>query len=466
MNRTVRLPVVATLSAVALVACKPRKFNDYANVATTAPRSCTGPNSAMEYLNVCGPGQDGKELCKCISRLVMGTDHIGNFWEQDGFPENNNRTPPERRKEKARQMLDLAIERGFTLFDTSPIYADGIENTLGGWIKDKKQKKPDQQLYTLTKGGFPMDVGPGTYNSRLHGNHRRIVENIAEELRWSYPNLHGQIDFYLMHRDDVTFVNFEDKTFQDERGNPRTQTPARTILEVLSDDKVYNDIPHLSGRSMRDHYTWIGVSNWKTPRVIEALRAAEENPGLLKPMINSPYFSLFEMSPRYTIHSGGAQVTHDEMMDPGFESGILIMPYSPLGGFPILDNGTEARQGEDAWEKAKETAKALDNNRDRYWGNVYEAIFTAENEGRFYRVHKASQELTLHGVKYSIDQWLNAYALAHPRTDLLAVGPLSKQHLERTVKALELAKALRSRPDILDWLYRGRIEEIGKLPPL
>jgi len=427
--------------------------------------SCQGPNPAMEYVEVCGPDQSGAKTCKCISRLVMGTDHLGSLWEQSGFPEAQNATPAWQRKANATKMLDLAVDKGINLFDTSPIYVEGIENTLGDWLQQKKQSG-NLKLYALSKGGFPYDLGPGTYDSRLHGSRKEIIKNVSDELRWSYPNLHGQIDFYLMHLDDIRFVNYVDRTFVDENGAPRVQTPVQTILEALSDDAVYPDLPYLSGKSIRSHYTWIGVSNWTTQRVNEALQVAKSNPAVLAPTINSPYFSLFEMSATFTIHSGGVEVTHAEMMDPGFQKGILIMPYSPLGGFPIIDKGTPAKLGKDAWENAKAVAKGLDNMKDRYWGNVYEATFTPENEKRFYRVWEISQKLALEGSKYTIDQWLNAYVLAHPRVDLLAVGPIKKEHLDRTAGALELAKALRKRPDILDWLYSGKLEDLDKLPPL
>jgi aryl-alcohol dehydrogenase-like predicted oxidoreductase len=159
---------------------------------------------------------------------------------------------------------------------------------------------------------------------------------------------------------------------------------------------------------------------------------------------------------------GGVQVTHEEMMDRTFQKGVLIMPYSPLGGFPILDKGTKEFNYEDAWSNAKEVAKALDNNQDRYWGNVYEAVFTPENEERFHRVHAISQK-QVGGRTYSIDQWLNAYALAHPRVDLLAVGPIYKEHLDRTADALALARALRLRQHVLDWLHHGteHVDEIA-----
>jgi aryl-alcohol dehydrogenase-like predicted oxidoreductase len=417
----------------------------------------------MEYVEVCGPGQGGT-VCKCISRLVMGTDHLGNFWEQWGFPEGSQNTPAWKRKADATKMLDYAVDKGINLFDTAPIYVEGIENTLGTWLQQKKQSG-NHKLYTLTKGGFPFDLGPGSYESRLRGSRKEIVKNISEELRWSAPNLQGQIDFYLMHRDDIRFVNYVDRTYVDENGAPRVQTPVQTILEALSDQSVYGDLPYLSGKSIRSHYGWIGVSNWTTERVNEALQTAKNDPALLKPMINSPYFSLFEMSGPFTIHSGGIDVTHSEMMDPSFQKGILIMPYSPLGGFPILDRGTAAKDGKDAWANAKAVAKSLDNNTDRYWGNVYEAIFTPENEDRFYRVYEISKSFELDGRKYSIDQWLNAYVLAHPRTDLLAVGPIKKEHIDRTTDAFELARALRKRTDILDWLHGGKLADLGKLPP-
>ncbi|MCA9672178.1 MAG: aldo/keto reductase [Myxococcales bacterium] len=417
----------------------------------------------MEYISVCGPDGSGGSTCKCISRLVMGTDHLGNLWQQWGFPEGQQPDAPEQRKLGARRMLDYAVQKGINLFDTSPIYVEGIENTLGAWLRDRRQQDPSLKLHVLSKGGFPFDLGPGSYDSRLHGSRKDIVRNIAEELRWSRPNL-GHIDFYLMHRDDIRFVDYQDRTFGDA-SNPRTQTPAQVILEALSDPTVYQDIGHLDGHAIRDHYTWIGLSNWTTARVNEALQAAKANPALLPPTINSPYFSLFEMSGVYTIHSGGVEVTHHEMMDPNFQKGVVIMPYSPLGGFPILDKGTPELGGKDAWQNAKAVAKSLDTLHDRYWGNVYEALFTPENAARFERVHAISQKWTLGGRTYSIDQWLNAYVLAHPRVDLLAVGPIKKEHIDRTADTFALARALRKRPDVLDWLYEGKLADLAALAP-
>jgi aryl-alcohol dehydrogenase-like predicted oxidoreductase len=84
----------------------------------------------MQYVEICGPSQEGKSICKCVFRLVMGTDHLGNVWEHGGFLENENQTSYEQRKKNSMRILDYAYSKGLNFFDTSPIYGDGIENTL------------------------------------------------------------------------------------------------------------------------------------------------------------------------------------------------------------------------------------------------------------------------------------------------------------------------------------------------
>jgi aryl-alcohol dehydrogenase-like predicted oxidoreductase len=232
-----------------------------------------------------------------------------------------------------------------------------------------------------------------------------------------------------MHRDDLDYEGYESIESR--------QTPVDTILAALSDQQI------------RNKYTWIGISNWETERVNKALHASDKGKNVLQPVITSPYFSLFEMDEEeFTIHSGGVQVTHDEMMDEEFQHGIKIMPYSPLGGFNIVERG---------WEKAKEAAMKLDKSGDRYWGNVWEAIFDEKNEKRYHRAQEVLQQLNdlSHGQNYTLDQLLHAYVLAHPRVDLLAVGPLKPEHLSRTVQSLSLADRLKNYPAILDYLYNG-----------
>ena len=84
-------------------------------------------------------------------------------------------------------------------------------------------------------------------------------------------------------------------------------------------------------------------------------------------------------------------------------------------------------------------------------------ISTRKNEKRYHRAQEVLQKLNdlSHGQNYTLDQLLNAYVLAHPRVDLLAVGPLKPEHLRRTVQSLSLADRLKTYPALLDYLYNG-----------
>jgi aryl-alcohol dehydrogenase-like predicted oxidoreductase len=354
----------------------------------------------MEYLTVGEP--PGRVLR--LSRLVMGTDHLGKVPRAQGLA-----------------VLDEAVRLGINAFDTAPIYANGIEETLGRWLA----AQPRQDLHVITKGGFPRDLGPGTYRSRLRGDRATVVANVKEELDGSRSRYDRPIAIYLMHRDDVDF--------DDYRRVARPQTPAATILEALSDP------------TLTQHYGMIGLSNWSTARVAEARAAARANPALLRPVCHSPYFSLFEMGP-VTIHSGGEQVTHDEMMDPGFQPGVRLMTYSPLGGFSIVRRG---------WEAARLDALALKQAKERYWGHVHDAVFTPANAARYRHAEAFLKRFNArHRSAYTLDQLVDAYALAHPRSEFVVIGPRTLEQLRRTVASLTLARLL-TRAD-LDALHAAR----------
>ena len=382
------LPAVLFL---ALASCKP-------GIRGSVPAAAALP-AGMEYAELCG----SPAYCLKISRLVMGTDHLGKM-------------------DKARtiEVLNEAVKLGINTFDTSPIYAENIEERLGGWLRSRHRA----DLYTISKGGFPRDLGPGTYSSRLKGAKEEIARGVLEEIKTSDKQLNHNITIYLMHRDDADF--------QDYARVERPRTPVRTILEALA-------LPEI-----RSKYSMLGVSNWDTPRINEAQAEAKRDPALPRPVLSSPYFSLLEMS-SITTHSGGVQVKHADMLDPDFQNGIKIMTYSPLGGFSIIRKG---------WENAKRDALELKNNGDRYWGHAYDAIFHEANEKRFSRALKFTEKFNAaHRTHYTVDQVLNAYVLAHKRVDFLAIGPRDIQQLRQTVEALQLSRKL-TQAD-LDYLYKN-----------
>lgn len=358
------------------------------------------PSPTMPYLAV----GDRPGAVRKMSRLILGTDHLG-------------KVPPA----QTLAVLNEAVRLGINTFDTAPIYTDGIEARLGAWL----QTQPRQDLYVVTKGGFPRDLGPGTYESRLKGDRGQIAANVLEEARGSRSRYDKAITVYLMHRDDADYKDYERVT--------RPQTPVVTILEALSEP------------ALRENYRMIGLSNWATPRVDESQRVARARPDLLRPVCNSPYFSLFEMGP-VTIHSGGVQVTHAEMMRRDFQPGVKLMTYSPLGGFSIVRPG---------WQAAEARALALANAHDRYWGHVHAALFHAANARRYERAVAFTARFNAgHRTHYTLDQVLNAYVLAHPRTDFLIIGPRTVADLRRTVASLALASHLT--PADLAYLHAGR----------
>jgi len=427
----------------------------------------------MEYVEICKKPGD----CKNFSRLVMGTDHL----RQDGWTADGQ---PALSETAAFEVLDEAAKWGINFFDTAPIYVGGVENMLGRWrclrnasiLTDAfyyhPNLNPDRRLYILSKGGFPFDLfwaqhleagthsaelkdelvrlgvlalndrettppsplraplknaPAGTYASRLFGNQSQITQRIAGELVHSTENLMGEIAIYLMHRDDGDAVAF--------RAVKRVQTPVLSIMRAIGSEQI-----------SKQFWTY-GWSNWQTQRIEESAQLTAADPNLPKPAISSPYFSLFEMS-GLSIHALGVQVTHAEMMDPNFQNGIKIMPYSPIGGFSILD------QPEPVWDNAKMAAKSKFEKGDPYWQNVYYAIFTDANEARWNRVLTFTKTFNdTNGTSYTVDQMINAYALAHPRTDLLAIGAITVEQVRRTVNALQLAKELT--PQDLNYLYDG-----------
>ncbi|MBF0547296.1 MAG: aldo/keto reductase [Candidatus Riflebacteria bacterium] len=366
---------------------------------TTSLVQASGQMPVMDYIDV---GEKANQSLR-ISKLIMGTDHLGKI-----------------PNEKTIEVLNEAVKLGINTFDTAPIYTDSIEVRFGNWLKSLNRS----DLHVITKGGFPRDLGPGTYFGRLKGTKEQITANVFEEIQRSKANYNNKIAIYLMHRDDMEY--------RDYKKVERPLTPVKTILEGLSDPLL------------RKNYTMLGVSNWETGRINESQKVAAENPNLVRPVVNSPYFSLLEMGSG-TIHSGGVQVKHEDMMNPDFQKGVKLMTYSPLGGFSIFSKG---------WETAKKNALELKNKNDRYWGHVYDAIFTEANEKRFMRAIEFTKNFNeKHKTNYTLDQIAMAYVIAHPRTDFVIIGPRSVEQIRRTVQALEVAKLLTK--EDLDYLYTG-----------
>ncbi|MBN8538035.1 MAG: aldo/keto reductase [Deltaproteobacteria bacterium] len=433
----------------------------------------------MEYVEVID--RDGKVLL--FSRLIMGTDHL----KQGGWVHLGQ---TEQTDEEVFKVLDEAVRNGINVIDTSPIYVGNIENLIGRYLESRREMikrddfyvdsrlNPDRKIYVITKGGFPydlsysrklgagyhsdeflealkekgvefsaipngeielMNVPPGTYDSRLDGTVEDMIKAIKEEIQHSLQNLNGNPTVYLLHRDFFNSVGF------------KVIKECRTCVEKI--------LTALSSHELTQFYSMIGLSNWTTDRVKKAGELASKNPKLFFPTFDSPYFSLFEMRKGVSIHARGIQALHHEMMNPEYLKGVFMMPYSPLGGFSIFDKHVDPKK---SWKMAKADAKQKFDNGDAYWQNVYLAIFTPENE---IRLNKAIEFLKnwnqTYSTKYTLDQLLNAYALAHQRMNFLTMGPITVDQVQRSIQSLALSKQLNAND--LDFLHESDPKKLLEL---
>lgn len=177
----------------------------------------------MKYTNI-------KGFDKPIAKLVMGTMII-----------NSNEL------EKSFELLDAALELGYTTIDTANAYPS--EWAIGQWMEERKCRdkvviiskcchlNPDRKRVT------PFDI-----TADLHDDLAR--------LRTDY------IDIYLLHRDDE-------------------EVPVGPLVETLNE--------HLRAGKIKA----FGGSNWTHERIQEANEYAAEH-GLVGFIASSPHYSLAE----------------------------------------------------------------------------------------------------------------------------------------------------------------------------
>ncbi|MGN0183664.1 MAG: aldo/keto reductase [Aristaeellaceae bacterium] len=158
---------------------------------------------------------------------------------------------------RAREFMDAYVEIGGNFIDTARIYGDfarkiqgGSEQVIGRWMEDRRCR---DKIVLGTKGGHPDP-------SDMHSG-RLSRGEILDDMRRSLDNLRTDcVDIYWLHRDDPT-------------------RPLEDILESLT---------ALVEQGMT---RYVGVSNWRTERIVEANASAAQH-GLVKLCANQPQFSL------------------------------------------------------------------------------------------------------------------------------------------------------------------------------
>ena len=177
----------------------------------------------------------------------------------------------------ASRMVDIAVEHGVNVFDTSNAYTKGrSESALGEVLKGRSN-----QLLVTTKVRFGMGDGPNEQGlSRLH-----IIEQCEQSLKRLQRD---RIDIYLLHQWDG-------------------HTPIEETMEAL------NTLVK-SGK-----VRYIGCSNFSGWHIMKAMMAADKSGG--------EKFVCQQI--HYTIEAREAEY---ELVPVALDQGIGIQVWSPIAG--------------------------------------------------------------------------------------------------------------------------------------
>lgn len=280
-------------------------------------------------------------------------------------------------KEDAFALLDDYYERGGNLLDTARIYASWVEgganaseSTIGEWIKTRNLRK---KIFIATKGGHPPFEN--MYSSRL--DEISLRKDIEESLHYLQTDF---VDIYYLHRDD----------------KDRPVSEIMTVLNAFVEE----------GKAR-----YIGVSNWKAERILEANRYAEER-GLAKIRFSQIMWSYA------TVNKGGEPddtlvIMDDEEYAKYQDSGVLLMPFSSQAqGFYTKAQKTGIENLSPAMQKKYDNPK---------------------NRERLQKLTKISDETGISATAVSLN-----YLLRNPLETLPVVGVSSKKYMDDTLQALDL----------------------------
>ena len=210
---------------------------------------------------------------------------------------------------QSRAMFDACIAAGINHFDTAHLYTDGASETLlGGFVQDQRDS-----LIIATKAAYSGGAGRDNILASAETSRQRMKLDTLDVL-------------YLHRFDDQTELS---ETFQ-----------------------AFADLKH------RGHIRQIGVSNFAAWQVVKAAGVAARFD-----------LSIAVIQPMYNLVKRQAEV---EILPMADDLGILVAPYSPLGGGLLTGKyaaGSEgrltqndtyaARYGQDVMHKAAAALSTL-----------------------------------------------------------------------------------------------------------
>lgn len=177
---------------------------------------------------------------------------------------------------EARDLVDIALDAGVTLFDTADVYSDGAsEEILGKAIEGRRDR-----VLLSTKASLPTGPGPDESGS----GRARLIGAVETSLRRMNVD---HIDLFQLHAFDA-------------------DTPVEEVLAAL-DDLV---------RAGKIRY--LGASNFAGWQLMKSLAAADRH-GLTRYVAHQVYYSLVGRDYEW------------ELMPLGADQGVGAVVWSPLG---------------------------------------------------------------------------------------------------------------------------------------
>jgi aryl-alcohol dehydrogenase-like predicted oxidoreductase len=296
------------------------------------------------------------ELDRPVSRLFFGT----------AIPPVSTDEPA------APELLDSVLAAGVNAFDCARSYGHA-EEVLGRWMESRGCR---DRVTVLTKCG---DIRDGI----VHIDRRVILDQLSRSLEALRT---GQIDIYLLHRDDP-------------------DTPVEEYIDTLNECKA-------AGK-----FRIFGVSNWTRNRIEEANRYAESR-GLAGFSVSSPNFGLTrQMQDLWgggCVTLSGPENAEDRAWYAG--SQMPVIAYSALGrGF----FSGRFRAGD--YEKAR---SVLDIYAQK--GYLYE-----ENMERLRRAEQLAERLGI-----SVSEVAMRYIFSSPMNVFAVVSTTSSDRLRMNLRAV------------------------------
>lgn len=177
---------------------------------------------------------------------------------------------------EARRLVDICLEAGVNLFDTSDVYSNGAsEEVLGQALKGRRD-----EVIISTKTGLPMGDGPGDWGA----SRSRLIRSVEAALRRLQTD---HIDLLQLHAFDAS-------------------TPVEEVLATLD------------GLVKAGKLRYIGASNFSGWQVMKSL-AVSDRYGFARYTANQVYYSLIGRDYEW------------ELMPLGIDQGVGAMVWSPLG---------------------------------------------------------------------------------------------------------------------------------------